>query len=246
VEAMREMLAQEMDYVQEARNVREASALFTPADGIVVPKVYGEYSSERVLTMEYIRGRSFREFLSGNPSQEERDDFGTKISRAWFRMYYANASYADPHTGNYIFMDGGRLGLLDFGCIQHFTPDDLGIIERGEAYLDGRMTLEQVLLADGYYSEEDVNNPAFMAPLRRHHAWLTGPSFHEGPFDFSDPAYLQQGTDSLQEMVAKIYPSPPMYLYVFRSMFGLKILSYRLACRVDIRKLRAEERKARG
>ena len=99
------------------------------------------------------------------------------------------------------------------------------------------------LLADGCYTDADVANESFMAPLRRHHAWLTGPAFHEGPFDFSDPAYLQQGIDSLQEMVAKVYPSPPMYLYLFRSIFGLKILSYRLGCRVDMRELRNQERR---
>ena len=243
-EAIREMLVEEMDYVHEARNMREALALFNGDDGVVVPKVFGEYSTARVLTTEFLAGQSLAQFLAANPAQEQRDQFGTKISLAWYRMYYANASYGDPHPGNYVFMNDGRLGLLDFGCVQHFTPQEFGTLERGEAYLDGRMTLEEVLVAEGD-TESDVANEAYMAPLRRHHAWLTGPAVHDGPFDFSNPEYFKQGIDSLKEMVAKVYPAPPMYLYFFRSMFGVKALSYRLQCRVDIGALRRQERKPR-
>jgi len=125
VGAMRDMLEQEIDYEQETRNLIEARKLFTPEDGIVVPKVFEQFSSRRVLTAEFIPGPHLCNFLKTNPSQELRDAFGLKISRAWFRMYFANASYADPHSGNYVFMNDGRLGLLDFGCIQRFTADEL-------------------------------------------------------------------------------------------------------------------------
>ena len=244
VEAMRDMLKEEMDYVHEAQNLREALGLFKVEDGIVVPKVFSEYTTARVLTTEFLDGQSFSEFLASNPSQEKRDDFGTRLSRAWYRMYYANANYGDPHTGNYIFMSDGRLGLLDFGCVQHFTPADYHILDTGEAYVDGQITLEETLLRCGD-TEPDVSNEEFMAPLRRHHAWLIAPVVHEGPFDFGDRGFLQQGIDSLKEMVPKVYPSPPMYLYFFRSMFGIRVLSFRLKCRVDIRQLRREERKPR-
>lgn len=244
VESIRTMLAEETDYVHEAQNMREALALFKPEDGIVVPKVFDQYSASRVLTMEYLPGKSLDGFLATHPSQQLRDEFGRKINLAWERMYYAHASYSDPHSGNYVFMNDGRLGLLDFGCIQHFTPEEIAVFERGEAYLDGRMTLEQSLL-EGGYSESDLADEKYMAPLRRHMAWLTAPAFHDGPFDFGDPEYFQQGIDSLKEMTPKPYPAPPMYFYEFRSLFGLKVLGWRLKCRVDMRQLREQERKPR-
>ena len=242
LESIRTMLAEETDYVHEAQNMREALALFPPKDGIVVPKVFDEFSSSRVLTMKYLPGKSLDAFLAAHPSQELRDEFGRKINLAWERMYYAHASYSDPHSGNYIFMSDGRLGLLDFGCIQHFTPEERTVVERGEAYLDGRITLEQSLLEAGY-SESDLANEKYMAPLRRHQAWLTAAAFHDGPFDFGDRAHFQEGIDSLKEMTQKPYPAPPMYFYVFRSIFGVKVLCWRLKCRVDMRKLRDQERK---
>ena len=242
VEVMRDMLAEEVDYIHEAQNLREVRALFKSEDGVVAPQLFSDYSTARVLTTEFLAGRSFGQLLAGNPSQEERDEWGRKISLTVLRMYYANCGYGDPHSGNYVFMNDGRLGLLDFGCIQRFTPDEISIAELGEAYLDGRMTLEEVLVADTY-SESEVTNETFMAPLRRHHAWLTAPAFVDRPFDFGDTAFFQQGIDSIKEMVEKIYPSPPMYLYLLRSIFGVRVLSWRLKARVNMAALRRQERK---
>ena len=240
-EAMREMLEQESDYIREARNTQEAHALFTPADGIVVPEVFAEYSSSRVLTTEYIPGPHLREYLATSPSQEQRDAFGTKLSLVWFRMNNANMSYSDPHSGNYVFMHDGRLGVLDFGCIQRLTPQELRTIEYGEAYLDKRMTFEEDLIACGY-SKTDLANESYIGPLRRHFEWLTAPAFHEGPFDFGDTGFFKSGIESMKEMVAKQYPAPAMYLYIYRTFFGLRVLSWRLKCRVDVKALRHQER----
>jgi hypothetical protein len=105
------------------------------------------------------------------------------------------------------------------------------------------MTVEEMLLEGGYYSKSDVANENYMAPPRRHMAWFTAPILQEGPFDFGDPELFKQGIDSLKEMVERVYPAAPMYLYFFRSMFGLRVLSYQLKCRVDIGALRKQERK---
>jgi hypothetical protein len=84
-----------------------------------------------------------------------------------------------------------------------------------------------------------------MAPIRRHQDWLLATVRQEGPFDFSSREYFKQGIDSLKEMVHKTYPAPPMYLYLYWSLFGLRVLCFRLKCRVDIGALRREERKLR-
>jgi len=55
-EVIRDMLRMEVDYVQEAENTRRAREVFEPGDGIVVPRVYDEYSTKRILTTEFIKG----------------------------------------------------------------------------------------------------------------------------------------------------------------------------------------------
>ena len=244
-EAMRDMLTQEIDYVQEARNMREARALFTSEDGIVVPRVFDEYSANRILTTEYLPGRDLNSFLASNPSQVKRDDFGRKISQAWFRMYFANVSHSDPHSGNYVFMHDGRLGLLDFGCIQRFSDEGLRVNRIGERFIDKQASLEDVLREHGH-AESDIASESYLAPLRRHYAWLHAPVNQTGPFDFSNTEFFKEGIDATREIVEKRYAAPPMFFYVFRSIFGLRVLSWRLKCRVDVGALRAEEKKLRG
>jgi len=49
--------------------------------------------------------------------------------------------------------------------------------------------------------------------------------------------------ENVKEMVEKVYPPPPMYLYMHRTIFGLRVLCYRLSCRVDFRSLREQEKR---
>jgi predicted unusual protein kinase regulating ubiquinone biosynthesis (AarF/ABC1/UbiB family) len=235
-EAVRQMLEQEADYEREAQNMREARALFEPEDGIVIPRVYDEYSSTRVLTTEFVPGLPLVEFLAANPSQELRDEFGLKINRAWYRMYYAYRSYGDPHSGNYVFMDDGRLGVLDFGCIQHFSAEERAGFERAENVLDKQAPFSELLGSNEYVTSADL------AKVERHWQWLMEPVRNPGPFDFGDESHLKRGMDSLQELLRNRYTaSPPMYVYLYRSLFGLRVLCFRLRCRVDIDGLHKRE-----
>jgi predicted unusual protein kinase regulating ubiquinone biosynthesis (AarF/ABC1/UbiB family) len=243
VGAVKEMLEEEMDYLREAQHTRDARSLFTSADGIVVPKVFEEYSSPRVLTLEFISGRSFSEFLASNPSQEQRDEFGRKINLAWERMFYARMSHSDPHSGNFIFMDDGRLGVLDFGCVQRFKPEDIEWIALGERFFDGELTPHETLREGGFYTEKELADEEFMAPMRRHYVSVGAPILTPGPFDFGDAVAFKELVGNLQQMVKRVYPAPAMYVYMYRSIFGLRVLSYRLKCRFDMGALRAQERK---
>src|SRR6478735_7677553 len=69
-EDLRVRLERETDYEQEAASLERARALFREDDGIVVPRVYRQYSTARVLTMERLAGVHLDEFLATNPSQE--------------------------------------------------------------------------------------------------------------------------------------------------------------------------------
>src|SRR5688500_17088393 len=107
---LRMRLEHETDYEREARTQLRVRALFREDEGIVVPRVYEEHSTARVLTMERLRGVHLDGFLARNPSQEERDEYARKMTRAWYRMMYAGRLlYADMHPGNFIFMDAGTL-----------------------------------------------------------------------------------------------------------------------------------------
>jgi hypothetical protein len=241
------MLELEVDYEQEAQNMRDARALFEPADGIIVPRVYDDYSTRRVLTSEFLSGNVLPQFLAGDPSQQLRDEFGWKVKTAWDRMYYAFMSYADPHPGNYIFMDDGRLGLLDFGCMQRFTAEDREYVERIERVLDGELSPLDLLRFDRYVTEADLANPDLIATSEREFHAFMKPLFHTGAFNFGDAEHFKNSLEAFQEVVRKRYTAAhPVHVYLHRACFGLGALLFRLRSRVDVREIRRLELERRA
>jgi aarF domain-containing kinase len=245
-EEIRRMLNQEVDYVQEAESTRRARELFRPEDGIVVPCVYPEYSGKRVLTTEFVEGLHLREYLATNPTQESRNAFGTKMYVTWARMYSAYTPYADPHSGNYLFLRDGRLGLIDFGCVQHYGPEEREIARLADRMTrdDSSLLPEVVRLVCGV-DEGDPELPDYIRMMEASRNWMLEPDNHPGPFDFGDEGHYQRGLDMIAGMIRKrTTRSNPMYVYFERSVFGLKALLLRLRAQVDVREIIRRERPA--
>jgi predicted unusual protein kinase regulating ubiquinone biosynthesis (AarF/ABC1/UbiB family) len=245
-EEIRRMLNQEVDYLQEAESQRLAHELFRPDDGIVVPRVYPEYSGKRVLTTDYVQGLHLPDYLATNPTQASRNAFGTKIYIAWMRMYYAFMTYADPHPGNYLFLSDGRLALIDFGCVQHYGPEEREMVRLADkmAYEDPSLTREVVQRACGI-AANDPELEDYVRIMEESLDWMMEPVRQPGAFDFGDEAHFQRGVDWFSRVVRKRHiRAQPMYVYWNRSVFGLKALLYRLRAQVDVHAVIRQERPA--
>lgn len=245
-EEVRRMLNQEVDYLQEAESTRLARDLFRPEDGIIVPRVYPEYSGKRVLTTEYIQGLHLRDYLATNPTQASRNGFGTKIYVAWKRMYYAFMPYVDPHPGNYLFLSDGRLGLIDFGCVQHYGGEEREIMLLADkmSFEDSSLTGQVVRRVCGV-SGDDPAWQDYLQMMAESRDWMMEPVSRPGAFDFGDEAHFQRGVDLFARTVRKrIIRANPMYVYWNRSIFGVKALLFRLRAQVDVHEVIRQERPA--
>jgi aarF domain-containing kinase len=243
-EEIRRMLNQEVDYLQEAESLRLARELFRPEDGIVVPQSYPEYSSKRVLTTDYIQGLHLPDYLATNPTQASRNAFGTKVYISWFRMYYAFMTYADPHPGNYLFLSDGRLGLIDFGCVQHYGPEERELVRLAEkmAYEDPSIIREVVGRACGV-AAEDPEIEDYVRIMQESLDWMMEPVRQPGAFDFGNETHFQRGLDWFQGVVrSRRTRSHPVYVYWNRSVFGSKALLYRLRAQIDLHEVLRQER----
>jgi aarF domain-containing kinase len=237
-EEIQRMLKQEVDYEHEAANMREAQALFQAEDGIVVPRVYAEYSTKRVLTTEYLRGQHLKDFLATDPSQESRNAFGTKMYLAHFRLYLGGVNHADAHSGNYLFLDDGRLGLLDFGCMQHFDAAERELIQLTLKLTDSWDTFPEFAQRVGAGQCLDL--------MKEGCEWMLEP-LGRSPFDFGDGKHLRAGIDWFSRLILKrCTKSPPMFLYYYRTVFGMKALLYRLRAQVDVKTVMNATRFANG
>jgi predicted unusual protein kinase regulating ubiquinone biosynthesis (AarF/ABC1/UbiB family) len=231
------MLDLEVDYEQEARNLRLARSGFDETDAIVVPRVYEELSTARVLTMDYVEGVHLEAFLATEPAQDLRDRHGELIGRACFRLSYgAHLLYADPHPGNYFFMPDGRLGLIDFGCCHHYTNDDVDYLTEVEQVVYGsRDAMRNMLIRAADLTPPQQRQEKRFELMEAWCDWVWEPILHDGPFDFGDPDYFRRGLDLYGEMLRRRYVrSLPINIWLTKSFFGLRAILHRLAARVDL------------
>jgi aarF domain-containing kinase len=246
---LRARLEHETNYAEEAAVQEKVRALFREDDGIVVPRVYPEYSTSRVLTMDFLGGVHIDQFLARGPSQEEQNQIAEKIVRAWARMLYAGRlSYADMHPGNFLVLDDGRLGVLDFGFVIAHPDEEWRLLELiDRAMTTGRREDRVAAVKEWNLIRDD---PADSDRLRLYYQfieWCWLAQHRGGPFDFGDEAYLRRGIDLFTEMFRKRYTrSRPSTPAIARLNFGVRALLYRLKAKIDVWPITEEEVKATG
>jgi predicted unusual protein kinase regulating ubiquinone biosynthesis (AarF/ABC1/UbiB family) len=235
-EDVRRMLDLEVDYEAEARNMRIAGQAFENGDEVVVPRVFEELSTKRVLTMEYLEGVHLDRFLAGEPTQQLRDRHGHQIALSCFRLSYGfHLLYADPHPGNYFFMPDGRLGLIDFGCCHHYTDDDVDYLTQVELAQHGSPEAIRRALIRAADLDPQGCDPQHLRTLERYSDWIWEPIHHDGPFDFGNGDYFSRGLDLFGEIVRRRYMrSLPVNTWLGKSFLGLRAILTRLRARVDL------------
>lgn len=116
-------MTEEFDYTKEAANQQWFADRYRGHPYVKIPEIYLDLSSERVITSELVEGRRFYEVL-GEP-EEVRNYYGEVIFRFAFSSILVDGIFSgDPHPGNYIFMEGGRVCFLDFGLVKKFEPGE--------------------------------------------------------------------------------------------------------------------------
>jgi aarF domain-containing kinase len=242
-------LEKETDYQAEAAALIRARSLFRPEDGIIVPRVYPELSTARVLTMERLGGVHLKEFLARNPSQQQRNEAARKVVRAWYRLLYAGrVLYADFHPGNFIFMDDGRLGVIDFGMMLPLEDELWELFRKMDRPLTTGNREERIAVLKEWSWLTDDPADADQLRLSDEFAdWSWRPRYCGGDFDFGDDDYFRRGVDLLVEMLKKRYSrARPCTPVISRQLFGMISILHRLKAKVNWRPLCEEEIKATG
>lgn len=121
VEELRYILLQELDYREEAKNLKILKENLAEFKHIYVPGTIADYCSGRVLTMEFIEGQkatSLSPFqMDGMPKKEMVDEF----VKAYLRQVIVDGfAHADPHPGNVHIMKTGKIALMDLGMVARF------------------------------------------------------------------------------------------------------------------------------
>jgi predicted unusual protein kinase regulating ubiquinone biosynthesis (AarF/ABC1/UbiB family) len=119
---IRSRIDEELDYELEAANQRTLARIFRGHPFIVVPDVVTRLSHERVVVSEFVSGRGFEEIKQ--LPQAERDRIGEMIFRFYFGCMYRHHQFSgDPHPGNSLLLDDGRMAFLDFGLFKRIPAE---------------------------------------------------------------------------------------------------------------------------
>lgn len=117
------VIVQETDYLREAQNAERFRENFRGWRGLHVPKIYWEYCSRRVLTMEFIRGVKVTDVKAVAAAGHSSKLINELMHRAYFKQLLEDGFFhADPHPGNLLVMSDGRLAFFDFGMVGIITP----------------------------------------------------------------------------------------------------------------------------
>jgi predicted unusual protein kinase regulating ubiquinone biosynthesis (AarF/ABC1/UbiB family) len=246
---LRTRLERETDYEREAATLQRMRALFRDDEGIVIPRVYPQHSTGRVLTMERLDGVHLDEFLASDPPQEVRNEFARKMLRAWYRMLFAGRTlYADFHPGNFIFMEDGRLGVIDFGCMVELDDTLWDLFRRMDRPLTtGRRDDRVAAMKEWSWIGDDPADQDRVRLCEAFADWSWRARYCGGEYDFSDTEDFRQGIDLFVEMLRKRYSRAractPM---MTRQQFAWHAMLYRLRAKIDVAAIAEEEVRATG
>ncbi len=114
----RRSLAGELDYTREAKNLQRFGRLTEDYEHLIVPQPVLDYSTSRVLTMEYVPGRKVTDITPVGLTDIDAPVLVEELFSCYLRMILdKGVLHADPHPGNILLTDDGRLALLDFGMV---------------------------------------------------------------------------------------------------------------------------------
>jgi predicted unusual protein kinase regulating ubiquinone biosynthesis (AarF/ABC1/UbiB family) len=121
---IKQRFREELDYALEAERIGHFARVHAGDPTVRVPALVASRSGKRVLTTEFVRGRTFEEACAA--SEGERRAWAETMWRFVFKGNLVGGKFnADPHPGNYIFHDHGRITFLDYGCVQPIDPPRL-------------------------------------------------------------------------------------------------------------------------
>jgi predicted unusual protein kinase regulating ubiquinone biosynthesis (AarF/ABC1/UbiB family) len=238
-------LLEEADYKLELRRSIEVTKLCEHLENVFFPNYYPEYSSEKIITMDWLEGLHLKEFLATSPSQEVRNQIGQALWDFYhFQMHTLKAVHADPHPGNFLFTQDGKLGILDFGCIK-VIPEDFyssyfalinpNILDKPDKMMAIFKELEFIL------EEDSEHFQGFFFDLFYKMIEILGRPFTHSTFDFGDDSYVAEVygyfeyVASIKELKnANAARGSQHGLYVNRTFFGLYTLLNDLKAKINV------------
>jgi predicted unusual protein kinase regulating ubiquinone biosynthesis (AarF/ABC1/UbiB family) len=218
-----ERIAEECDYELEAASHRRLTRFWREHPFVLVPSVHAELSHRRVLVTDWVDGMDF-ETVARQP-----DDVRDRYAEILYRFFYTTIArlglvLGDPHPGNYLLCDDGRVAFFDFGMLRRLPAGYLrreGLVARAIRQDDAPLMVE-TLHDLGYLPGEsaDWDGPLMLDYMREASWWLETADRLE-PRDLwrsAAPLRGEAGAEHMRQLRRMTFPAEALLL---RRMEGL-------------------------
>lgn len=234
-EEIKQRFREELDYALEAERQRAFAALHAGDPTIRIPAIIDHRSTARVLTSELAEGRALED--AAMDDEPARRAFAETLWRFVFKGNLVGGMFnADPHPGNYLFQEDGKVVFLDFGCVQllegerraHADELHRAALARDEA-LFARLAAQILETRGGRYEKLAVSysrrcfEPLFGSPHR-----ITRPFAASLAEDLKALAMQARSFED-----AEVAPLPKGMLFMNRLQLGFYSVLARLDVEVD-------------
>ncbi len=115
-------LLAELDYLQEGKNAETIAANSQDPD-LLIPAIFWEYTTHRVLTMEFMDGIKISDYPAITKAGVDRQAIAQKLLQTYIRQVLVDGFFhADPHPGNLFVTENGKIIMIDFGMVGTIPP----------------------------------------------------------------------------------------------------------------------------
>ena len=242
-----EKLIDETNYILEVDQSIEIAKACKHIPNMKFPEYYKEYSTDRIISMEWMNGLHLTEFAAQNSDPVLANKIGQALWDFYmYQIHELRKMHADPHPGNFLVSKEEDLIALDFGCMKslpdefyypYFTLSEKENINNKSLFEKKLYELE-ILRSDDSKKELDFFKEVFYDLL----SLFTQP-FHTDYFDFSNKTFFDALSNMAQEFAQKTElrkyngnRGSKHFIYVNRTFFGLYNLMHTLkATHIEIK-----------
>jgi len=232
-------LVEETNYLLEVQQSKEVAEACKHIPNISFPEYYIDYSSDRVITMDWMEGEHLSEFTKKNTDQRKANSLGQALWDFYmYQIHVLKKVHADPHPGNFLVSKKGQLIAIDFGCMKAL-PDDFYVpyfnLALPENLNDEKHFREKLFELEILRKDDKPEEIEFFAAMFREMLTLFTRPFNSEYFDFSDAEFFGE-LAALGEKYSRNTELRKMngnrgskhFIYVNRTLFGLFNLMFDL------------------
>ena len=238
-------LIEETNYLLELKQSQEVVAACKKIENLVFPEYYPKFSSDKIITMDWMTGLHLSEFTKKNTDQKVADKVGQALWDFYmYQIHILRKVHADPHPGNFLVNERDELVALDFGCMKQIPTDfytpyfeliDKKVINDPKIFNAKLFDLEILRVDD---SKEEVT---YFTELFHDLLSLFTKPFQAKTFDFSDETFFES-IAQLGERFSKDTNLRKMngnrgskhFIYMNRTFFGLYNLMFDLKAKIVV------------